>query len=40
VFTGELLAYANPRPAVEGGANAWPGEGVEICENMSLGTVL
>ena len=40
VFAGEVLAYINPRPAAEEGANALPSEAGERRGNASLSTAL
>jgi len=40
LFPGELLAYTNPRPAVEEGAKVNPGGAAEGCRNAGLGTAL
>ena len=40
VSVGEVLAYMNPRPAAEEGANALPSEAGERRENASPSTAL
>ena len=40
LFLGELLAYTNPRPAVEEGAKANPGRAAEGHRNTGLAAAL
>jgi len=40
VFAGELLTYTDPRPEVEEGANARPGDAAERHKNASPGAAL